>query len=224
MSSRINSFPGADNDSRHKPEVQAMTLSLPVFRGLRGYRASWLPADISAGLAVAAVGLPSAIAYPAIVGLPLETGLYASIAAPIAYAVFGASRILIVGPDAATMTVLAVAVASIIPSLPGDALVDRATIASLIALVVGGDMPGSPSVAARCCGDVPFTAHSCRVLRRGFRVDHRWTDWPPDGSDHRFQDELKCTGCSQDTSLGTPAPYDLQFNRASIRGESARNT
>ena len=115
-----------------------MTLSIPAFRGLRGYRASWLPTDISAGLAVAAVGLPSAIAYPAIVGLPLETGLYASIAAPIAYALFGPSRILIVGPDAATMTVLAAAVASIIASLPADALVDRATIASLIALCVGG--------------------------------------------------------------------------------------
>jgi len=115
-----------------------VTLSIPVFSRLRGYRASWLPTDISAGLAVAAVGLPSAIAYPAIVGLPLETGLYASIAAPIAYALFGPSRILIVGPDAATMTVLAAAVGSIIASLPADASVDRTTIASLIALCVGG--------------------------------------------------------------------------------------
>ncbi|WP_271896477.1 SulP family inorganic anion transporter [Candidatus Phyllobacterium onerii] len=114
-----------------------MTLSIPVFRSLRGYRASWLPSDISAGLAVAAVGLPSAIAYPAIVGLPLETGLYASIAAPIGYALFGPSRILIVGPDAATMTVLAAAVTSIVVSLPADASVDRAMVASLIALVVG---------------------------------------------------------------------------------------
>ena len=115
-----------------------MILSIRAFKSLRGYRASWLPADISAGLAVAAVGLPSAIAYPAIVGLPLETGLYASIAAPIGYALLGPSRVLIVGPDAATMTVLAAVVTSIITSLPADGLVDRTTIASLIALVVGG--------------------------------------------------------------------------------------
>ncbi|TXR46316.1 SulP family inorganic anion transporter [Phyllobacterium endophyticum] len=115
-----------------------MILSIPGFRGMRGYQAGWLPNDISAGLAVAAVGLPSAIAYPAIVGLPLATGLYASIAAPIGYALFGPSRILIVGPDAATMTVLAAAVTSILNSLPADAPVDRTTIASLIALCVGG--------------------------------------------------------------------------------------
>ncbi|MBZ9654039.1 SulP family inorganic anion transporter [Phyllobacterium lublinensis] len=115
-----------------------MIFPIRAFKSLREYRASWLPADISAGLAVAAVGLPSAIAYPAIVGLPLETGLYASIAAPIGYALLGPSRVLIVGPDAATMTVLAAVVTSIITSLPPDALVDRTTIASLIAMVVGG--------------------------------------------------------------------------------------
>ncbi len=114
------------------------TLPFPLLRSLTHYRASWLASDISAGLAVAAVGLPSAIAYPAIVGLPLETGLYASIAAPIAYALFGPSRVLIVGPDAATMTVLAAAVASILASMPADAAVDRAAIAAVVALVVGG--------------------------------------------------------------------------------------
>lgn len=112
--------------------------SLPVFKSLAGYRPSWLSSDIAAGLAVAAVGLPSAIAYPAIVGLPPETGIYASIAPPIAYAIFGPSRQLIVGPDAATMTVLAAVVASVVASLPADAAVDRAAIASAFALVVGG--------------------------------------------------------------------------------------
>ena len=53
----------------------------------RGYRAEWLRGDIAAGLAIAAVGLPSAIAYPAIAGLPPETGIYASIAPLVAYAV-----------------------------------------------------------------------------------------------------------------------------------------
>ncbi|CAN7489021.1 SulP family inorganic anion transporter [Rhizobium sp. LjRoot258] len=83
------------------------------------------------------MGLPSAIAYPAIAGLPPETGIYASIVAPIAYAIFGPSRLLIVGPDAATMTVLAAAMAAIIAAEPAAANVDRVAIASALALGVG---------------------------------------------------------------------------------------
>ena len=47
---------------------------LPLLGQLRGYRAAWLRADLLAGLSVAAVALPTAIAYPAIIGLPPETG------------------------------------------------------------------------------------------------------------------------------------------------------
>ena len=71
---------------------------MSLLSSLRGYRGAWLRHDVAAGLAIAAVGLPSAIAYPAIAGLPPETGLYASIAPLVAYAVFGPSRQLIVGP------------------------------------------------------------------------------------------------------------------------------
>ena len=64
-------------------------------------------------MAASRTSLPSAIAYPAIAGLPPETGLYASIAPLVAYAVFGPSRQLIVGPDAATITVMAAVLATI---------------------------------------------------------------------------------------------------------------
>lgn len=111
--------------------------SLPMFRGLAGFNKDWLRSDIPAGLSIAAVGLPSAIAYPAIAGLPPETGIYASIVAPIAYAIFGPSRLLIVGPDAATMTVLAAAMAAIIAAEPAAADIDRVAIASALALGVG---------------------------------------------------------------------------------------
>lgn len=47
---------------------------MPIFRGLEGFRADWLRSDIPAGLSIAAVGLPSAIAYPAIAGLPRKPG------------------------------------------------------------------------------------------------------------------------------------------------------
>ncbi|WP_018185316.1 SulP family inorganic anion transporter [Kaistia granuli] len=110
---------------------------LPLPAGLSGYRFAWLPRDISAGLAVAAVGLPSAIAYPAIAGLPPETGIYASIAPLVAYAFFGPSRQLIVGPDAATMTVLAATLVAVTAGLPAGSTVDRVGIAAILALGVG---------------------------------------------------------------------------------------
>lgn len=112
-----------------------LKLNFPVFASLSGYQASWIRYDVAAGLAVAAVGLPSAIAYPAIAGLPPETGIYASIAPLIAYAFFGPSRKLIVGPDAAIMTILAAALVSIMASAPAG--IDRTAIAAILALGVG---------------------------------------------------------------------------------------
>ncbi|TCU40089.1 high affinity sulfate transporter 1 [Rhizobium azibense] len=114
-----------------------MLRSLPMLRGLAGFERSWLRRDIPAGLSIAAVGLPSAIAYPAIAGLPPETGIYASIVAPIAYAIFGPSRLLIVGPDAATMTVLAAAMGVIIAAEPASSNLEPVAIASALALGVG---------------------------------------------------------------------------------------
>ena len=104
----------------------------PILPSLAGYDPAWLKTDVAAGLAIAAVGIPSAIAYPAIAGLPPETGLYASIFPLIAYALFGPSRQLVVGPDAATMTVLAAVLAG------SGAGGDRVSTAAALALAVGG--------------------------------------------------------------------------------------
>ncbi|RWN98787.1 SulP family inorganic anion transporter [Mesorhizobium sp.] len=114
-----------------------MGLRLPVLTSLSGYQPGWVRSDVSAGLAVAAVGLPSAIAYPAIAGLPPETGIYASIAPLVAYAIFGPSRQLIVGPDAATMTVLAAVLVAVTATVPIGLEVDRTAIAAILALGVG---------------------------------------------------------------------------------------
>jgi high affinity sulfate transporter 1 len=106
---------------------------VPTPSGMRGYKLEWLRFDMTAGLAVAAVALPSAIAYPAIAGLPVETGLYASILPLVGYALFGPSRKLMAGPDAATMTVLA----AVLAGLPlGDAA-ERVGAAAALALMVG---------------------------------------------------------------------------------------
>ena len=103
--------------------------------GLRGWRPRDLMRDVPAGLAVAAVGLPTSIAYPAIAGLPMQAGLYAAILPPVAYALFGPSRRLIVGPDAAVMTVLAGVLAPVLAAMPAGT--DRVTATALIALGVG---------------------------------------------------------------------------------------
>ena len=76
-----------------------MSRILPILGQLKDYRLAWLRADILAGLSVAAVALPTAIAYPAIMGLPPEIGLYAAILPPVGYALLGPSRQLMVGPD-----------------------------------------------------------------------------------------------------------------------------
>ena len=108
----------------------------PVLQSLRGYKTAWIGTDVSAGLAIAAVGLPSAIAYPAIAGLPPQTGLYASIAPLVAYAILGPSRRLVVGPDAATMTVLAAILGSVAVQSTDDAGT-RLAMAAQLALAVG---------------------------------------------------------------------------------------
>ena len=112
-----------------------MAWNLPVLTSLSGYQPSWIRYDIAAGLAVAAVGLPSAIAYPAIAGLPPETGIYASIAPLVAYAFFGPSRKLVVGPDAAIMAILASALVAVTSQAPAG--IARTEIAAILALGVG---------------------------------------------------------------------------------------
>ncbi len=105
----------------------------PIVRQLAGYRSAWLSADILAGLSVAAVALPTAIAYPAIAGLPPEAGLYAAILPPIGYALFGPSRQLMVGPDTATTIMLASVLAGLALSAPDQ----RVAVAATFAMSVG---------------------------------------------------------------------------------------
>jgi high affinity sulfate transporter 1 len=106
---------------------------LPILAQLRGYRPTWLRSDAAAGLSVAAVSLPSAIAYPAIAGLPTEVGLFATILAMVGYALLGPSRQLMVGPDAATCIMLA----GVLASLGAATEADRVNLTVILALEVG---------------------------------------------------------------------------------------
>src|SRR5262252_9429841 len=83
----------------------------PGLAALLRYRLADLPADLKAGLAVTAVALPVGVAYAELAGFGPAVGLYSSILPLLAYAIFGTSRQLIVGPDAATCALVAAAVA-----------------------------------------------------------------------------------------------------------------
>ena len=89
----------------------------PGLATLLQYKRSDLPHDILAGLSVAAVALPVGVAYAELAGFNPAVGLYSSILPLFAYAVFGTSRQLIVGPDAATCALVTAAVA---PLASGD--------------------------------------------------------------------------------------------------------
>ena len=84
----------------------AWTGWLPGIATLRSYEARWLPHDIAAGLVLTTALAPVGIAYAVASGLPGVYGLYATIVPLLAYAVFGPSRILVLGPDSALAAVI----------------------------------------------------------------------------------------------------------------------
>src|SRR5687767_14698830 len=79
---------------------------LPGLRSVRSYRGAWLTRDVAAGLVLAAVLVPVGIAYASASGLPGIYGLYATIVPLLAYAVFGPSRILVLGPDSSLAAII----------------------------------------------------------------------------------------------------------------------
>ena len=86
---------------------------LPVLSWFPAYQRAWLLPDVLAGLAVWAVMVPEGMAYAGIVGVPAIMGLYTIVPPLVAYALFGTSRLLVVGPDTATGLISALTVSAI---------------------------------------------------------------------------------------------------------------
>ena len=84
---------------------------MPGIPMLRSYRRSWLRFDLVAGLVLAAILVPQGMAYAELAGLPAVTGLYTTIACLIGYAIFGPSRILVLGPDSSVAPLIFAAIA-----------------------------------------------------------------------------------------------------------------
>jgi high affinity sulfate transporter 1 len=106
---------------------------LPGLDTLRRYEAACLRHDIFAGLVLATMLVPVGIAYAEASGLPGIYGLYATIIPLLAYALFGPSRILVLGPDSALAAVI---LGVVLPLSGGDPL-RAATLAAMMAIVSG---------------------------------------------------------------------------------------
>ena len=99
------------------------------------YQRAWLAKDVVAGLVLSALLVPQGMAYAELAGLPPVTGLYTSILCLIGYAIFGPSRVLVLGPDSALGSMIA---ATIAPLILADGDPARAiALASLLAVLVG---------------------------------------------------------------------------------------
>ena len=83
---------------------------VPVAEHVRGYRGGTLRRDLVAGVTVAALALPASLAYAEIAGLSPVVGLYALLLPALAYAIFGSSRQVIVGPDGSVAALVGSAV------------------------------------------------------------------------------------------------------------------
>ncbi len=100
---------------------------------LRDYQAPWLAHDIVAGLVLATMLAPVGIAYAVASGVPGIYGLYATIVPLIVYAVFGPSRILVLGPDSPLAAIILGVVLPLSGGDPGRAVI----LASMMAVVSG---------------------------------------------------------------------------------------
>jgi high affinity sulfate transporter 1 len=107
-------------------------------RALAGYRGSWLRRDVVAGIVLTTLLVPQGMSYAELAGLPAITGLYTTILCLIGYALFGPSRILVLGPDSSLGPMIA---ATLLPILGANGSPERAiALASMLALIVGGIM------------------------------------------------------------------------------------
>src|SRR4051794_17723334 len=108
---------------------------VPGFDMVKGYQREWLSKDLLAGLVLTALLVPQGMAYAELAQLPPITGLYTTMLCLLGYAIFGPSRVLVLGPDSSLGPMIAV---TIVPLAGANGDPDRAiALASMLALMVG---------------------------------------------------------------------------------------
>jgi high affinity sulfate transporter 1 len=106
---------------------------IPGVNVIRTYQRRWIGSDLVAGVVLAAILVPQGMAYAVLAGLPPVTGLYTTIACLIAYAVFGPSRILVLGPDSSVSPMI---FAALTPLLAGGNAHRAIALAGMLAVIV----------------------------------------------------------------------------------------
>jgi high affinity sulfate transporter 1 len=110
----------------------------PGRRTLAEYQPSWLRRDLVAGIVLTTLLVPQGMAYAQLAGLPAITGLYTTILCLVGYALFGPSRVLVLGPDSSLGPMIA---ATLLPIIGSNGSPTRAiALASMLALIVGAIM------------------------------------------------------------------------------------
>jgi len=117
--------------SRERP--RGLSGFIPLLTTLRNYKRDWLIHDVIAGLVLTAVLVPVGMSYAAASGLPAIYGLYATIIPLIVYAMFGPSRILVLGPDSALAGLIAATILPLAAGNPGKAV----ALAGMLAILTG---------------------------------------------------------------------------------------
>src|SRR3954463_8210936 len=108
---------------------------VPGIDMVKGYQRSWLSKDLMAGVVLTALLVPQGMAYAELAGLPPITGLYTTMLCLVGYAIFGPSRVLVLGPDSSLGPMIA---ATILPLIASGGDPERAiALASMLALMVG---------------------------------------------------------------------------------------
>jgi high affinity sulfate transporter 1 len=114
------------------PQLVRIERWMPGVRTLRTYKSAWLPRDLVSGAVLCALLVPQGMAYAELAGLPAITGLYTTVVCLVAYAIFGPSPYLILGPDSSLGPMIA---AAILPLAAGNTEYAVA-LAGMLALMV----------------------------------------------------------------------------------------
>ncbi|MDQ5886049.1 MAG: sulfate permease [Patescibacteria group bacterium] len=112
-----------------------ITISVPILNTLKNYSRGFFRHDLIAGITVAAIAVPQAMAYAQLAGAPIAVGLYGALIAMIFFAIFTSTRLVMAGPDAA---LAALTGASILPLLSSNSDPTRAVaLIALFSILIG---------------------------------------------------------------------------------------
>jgi MFS superfamily sulfate permease-like transporter len=119
-----------------EPGVARVERWVPGLRTLREYQRGWMARDLVAGLVLTALLVPVGMGYAQAAGLPPITGLYATIVPLVAYAAFGPSRVMVLGPDSSLAAVIAAVILPLGGDDPGTAVALAGALAVLTGLII----------------------------------------------------------------------------------------